>query len=326
MQERTQQTAARPPHHIQDLGQLSGELSGQGPFVQAPTVPELVVLISQHSSFEREEYLRYHSSLSSTNTASSILQHQDSGLGESSPPSESSIPDKLEREGVIPDSQSLPDSSSYIPTSSTSQSVRSFTQAETGNRVVVASSWTISTNSSASHPVSSYSPTRELSDSIEDSSDPLPEESQSLGAPFSRSRSLPLGALTGASGRDQTGPKQISGHTLDPSAILDGRRIHIAPELSTELIVTSSVVEVPSSSDFYTQTQASSVLGITESHSQSEIQELSGYQPIEGQSSGITSLEDRRGFQVDFNRAHVSQETRTSSIPSAGKLVASTHS
>ena len=50
---------------------------------------------------------------------SSAPPHEDSGLGESSPPPGVLDSSKSDFEGIVPDSQSLPDSSSYRPTAST---------------------------------------------------------------------------------------------------------------------------------------------------------------------------------------------------------------
>ena len=81
----------------------------------------IVVQISQHSSLDRDVYIAYQSSLSSEQTSSLVVPHKSSGLEEfSSSPATSSLADS---NGTIPDSQSLPDSSSYRPTSSTSLAV-----------------------------------------------------------------------------------------------------------------------------------------------------------------------------------------------------------
>ena len=320
VQEETQHITAGPSRSTKDIGGQSGALNGRGSFHQAPTLPEFVVLISQHSSFAREEYIRYQSSSSSTRTTSSLLQLQDSGIGESSPSSESAVPDESERGGVIPDSQSLPNSSSYVPTSSTSKSVRSSTQAGTRNSVVVASSWIISTNSPALRPVSSYSPTPEPSDPIEDSLDPSPKGRQSIGTRSSRSRSLPFGASIEASGLNQTEPRQTSRNARKRISTLDRKSGHKASGVSTEFAVRSRVSEVPSSSDLYTRVQSS--LGIPRTaHAdlQSEIEENLGYQSVERRIPGISNLEHRAGAQIESNQTHISQESLTSSIPSAGK-------
>ena len=80
-----------------------------------------VVQISQHSSFDRGQYLRYHSSVSVYSLYSSAPPHADSGLGESSPPPEALDSSKSDLGGIVPDSQSLLGSSSYRPTASTSE-------------------------------------------------------------------------------------------------------------------------------------------------------------------------------------------------------------
>ena len=80
-----------------------------------------VVQISQHSSFDRGQYLQYHSSASVYSLFSSAPPHADSGLGESSPPPEAFESSKSDLEGIVPDSQSLLGSSSYRPSASTSE-------------------------------------------------------------------------------------------------------------------------------------------------------------------------------------------------------------
>lgn len=87
-----------------------------------PTPPPcLAVQISQHSSFDREQYVHFLASGSAQGLPSSEPQHQDSGLGSSSP-LQQAVPEPVVfyREGIVPDSQSLPGSSSYLPTSSRS--------------------------------------------------------------------------------------------------------------------------------------------------------------------------------------------------------------
>lgn len=83
-------------------------------------LPDFAVQISQHSSFERDQYIRYQSSLSTQGPISSLPPHRDSGLGESSP-SSILISDKADQTGIVPDSQSLPGSSSYVPSTIASE-------------------------------------------------------------------------------------------------------------------------------------------------------------------------------------------------------------
>ena len=75
--------------------------------------------VSQHSSFDRGLYNTYQSSLSTQRNSSSVAQHPDSGLGDSSPEPETSAAPVIEKDGIVPDSQSVPGSSNYVPTSST---------------------------------------------------------------------------------------------------------------------------------------------------------------------------------------------------------------
>ena len=80
----------------------------------------IIVQISQHSSLDRDLYVAYQSSLSSEKTSSLVVSHKNSGVEESSLPTAHLLVDS---NGIIPDSQSLPGSSSYRPTSSTSLAV-----------------------------------------------------------------------------------------------------------------------------------------------------------------------------------------------------------
>ena len=54
--------------------------------------------------------------MSTQANSSSLAPHSDSGIGESSP--EPEVSQHIEKDGIIPDSQSLPGSSSYIPSTS----------------------------------------------------------------------------------------------------------------------------------------------------------------------------------------------------------------
>lgn len=80
-----------------------------------------MVRITQHSSLEKDQYASYHSSVPTRSILSSLPPHQDSGLSHSSPSSNSSVEqDKSTKPSIIPDSQSLPGSSSYVPSSNSS--------------------------------------------------------------------------------------------------------------------------------------------------------------------------------------------------------------
>lgn len=111
-----QSTSSRSTRsNLQGHNQIARSLTTQSPVFSTSSRPSLFVQLSPHSSFDRDLYIAYQSSLSTQGTLPSVLEHSDSGLGESF--SEPDIPPPRTFEGIVPDSQSLPGSSSYIPTS-----------------------------------------------------------------------------------------------------------------------------------------------------------------------------------------------------------------
>lgn len=82
---------------------------------------EFAIKIPQYNSLDKGQYIRYQS-LSSTQGYSSNSYCQSLGLGDSTSLSGGSI---SVVDSIIPDSQSLPGSSSYVPTTSTSLGVTS---------------------------------------------------------------------------------------------------------------------------------------------------------------------------------------------------------
>ncbi len=101
--------------NLQGHDQIERSLTTQSPVFSTSSRPSLFVQLSPHSSFDRDLYIAYQSSLSTQGTLPSVLEPSDSGLGESF--SEPDTPPPRTFEGIVPDSQSLPGSSSYIPTS-----------------------------------------------------------------------------------------------------------------------------------------------------------------------------------------------------------------
>lgn len=93
------------------------------PLIALPS--SIAVEISQRSSLDKDQYIRYQSSFSTQDLPLSLPPHQDSGLGDSSPPPEGSVPTQAYQDTIVPDSQSLPGSSSYVPSSSASVNVTS---------------------------------------------------------------------------------------------------------------------------------------------------------------------------------------------------------
>lgn len=91
-----------------------------------PSLLEIAVHISQHSNLAKYHSTGYRPALSSEKSSPSLAKHPDFGLGDSSPSPETGTLSSYITQGycIVPDSQSLPGSSSYVPSSSTSISVR----------------------------------------------------------------------------------------------------------------------------------------------------------------------------------------------------------
>ena len=142
--------------------------------------PNITVQVSQHSSFNRDLYVAYQSSLSTGGTSSLLLSHPNSGLEElSSPPRTTHSP--VDSDGIIPDSQSLPGSSSYRPASSTSLAVLRADQTPLSHN-----------NTDLETPTGGVP---EANNSIEDSSAVVVETSQPSVIAFVRSRSEPTPSI-----------------------------------------------------------------------------------------------------------------------------------
>ena len=105
-------------HKTQELNTQETEIASSQPsssIVPAAQEAEILVQISPHSSLERDQYIYYLPSLSQV-TQSSQTEQAASSIGESSPPPISSPFVVHDQVGIIPDLQSLPNSSSYHPT------------------------------------------------------------------------------------------------------------------------------------------------------------------------------------------------------------------
>lgn len=91
----------------------------QPPQPLPPPSEYLAVQVSQHSSFDRDQYAHFLASGSTQDLSSSQLQHHDSGLGSSSPPQQTLAERVIGyEEAIVPDSQSLPEPAKYISTPS----------------------------------------------------------------------------------------------------------------------------------------------------------------------------------------------------------------
>ena len=82
--------------------------------------PGIAVEIKPRGSLDKEAYTAYHSSLSTQGFHNPASPQSDSGFEESSSSEGSPVQQENKKETVVPDSQSLPGSSSYVPTRATS--------------------------------------------------------------------------------------------------------------------------------------------------------------------------------------------------------------
>ena len=101
-----------------DETNTSSRVEIQSSFFDLSKYPNAAVQILQYSNTDKDLYITYISSLSTQGNSSSVAEHPDSGIGEPSPEPEV-LSHHFEKGCVVPDSQSLPGSSSYIPSTST---------------------------------------------------------------------------------------------------------------------------------------------------------------------------------------------------------------
>ena len=111
-------SSSNSPHRNSRTSRLLEQIPSTSTFDRQ----NISVQISQHSSFDRDLYIAYQSSSSTQGNSSLLPPRPNPRLGESSPPATSPARTTNDN-GVIPDSQSLPGSSSYKPTSSTCSAV-----------------------------------------------------------------------------------------------------------------------------------------------------------------------------------------------------------
>ena len=172
------------------------QISSHSPFNR----PNINVRVSQHSSLDRDLYIAYQSSLSAQETPSLLLPDPNSGIKESSPPPTVHL--SIDSNGIIPDSQSLPGSSSYRPTSSASLAVLGADQFPLNHRS------RISKNSTDLE--SSTGAVAEADDSIEGSSAVVASASQPSAIVPKRSRSEPTLGTPESSSASPSGARLLS--------------------------------------------------------------------------------------------------------------------
>ena len=222
------------PNHDRGTSEILRQTSLHSPL----NPPHIIVQVPQHSSFDKDLYITYQSSLSTQGTSSLPPIHTQLGLeGLSSPPSTHSPADS---NGIIPDSQSLPGSSSYKPTSSASLAVlgADHTPLNPQHRV-------LNTNTNLE---SSTGGVTEAKDSIEDSSAIAIEVSQPSVIASERSRSEPAPTTTESSSISSFGAqlRSLARSTSDPTPTYHGqhqRRALVSKDLCTDSVVQDQVVK-----------------------------------------------------------------------------------
>ena len=255
----------------------------------------IIVQVSQHSSFERDLYVAYQSSLSNQGNLSSPLPRRKSGSGESSPDSN----------GIIPDSQSLPGSSSYQPTSSTSLVVLGADQAPLTHQTSVLHNSTDLESSSGGIV--------ESNDSIEDSSAVVVAASQASTIASERSKSEPAPDTTELSSGSPFGARlpSLPRSTSDPTSTFhDQHRRRAIPRKYQ--IIHDHVIR--STADFQSPHQRG--VGQTQQRQRSLEIQVSGSADRSSHQSHTSSAHSLV-FQTQVSLAFASQSSRVS-ITSAG--------
>ena len=309
-----QHISETPPHKTSSSVSPNHNNSTSGVLVHTschPTfnTPNIIVQVSQHSSFDKDLYLTYHSSLSTQGTSSLLLPNPKSGLGESSPPPTTTL-SPVDSNGIIPDSQSLPGSCSYRPTSSASVVVLGADQTPlTQKHCVLHSSTDLE---------SSTSWVAEAHDSIEDSSAVVVEASQPSVIASERSRSEPAPNTTGSSSTFPFGAqlRSLPRSTSDPTSTYHGqcqRRAFVSEHSSDHITVHDQGIQ--GAADFPSPHQARA--GSTQQRQRSsEVQvpgsaDRSSHQHHTVDDSLVHSLV----FQTQVPLAFASQGSRVSITP-----------
>ena len=221
----SQHISESPPH--QKIGNivpgqvgLANKVELQPPSIGNTNFPNVTVQISQHSSFDKDLYIAYHSSVSTQGNSSSLPQHPDSGIGESS--SEPDSPgSEIEKNGIVPDSQSLPGSSSYVPTPSRFPDSTGIDQPPPTSESRISPS---AHSTSVCHPELSDNRAVGIEDSIEDISEPssVLEVAESPlshhNSQISKSEPAPSSTKTSTSSPFQVQPPSLPRSISDPAA------------------------------------------------------------------------------------------------------------
>ena len=120
IQDKPQPEAASPQTPALELKQSQQSVQAVPSSFDITRLPGVAVEVEPRGSLDKEAYTAYHSSLSTQDVKKSTNPHSDSGFEESSSHEPSPVRPREEKEIIVPDSQSLPGSSSYVPTQATS--------------------------------------------------------------------------------------------------------------------------------------------------------------------------------------------------------------
>ena len=224
------------PNHNRGTSEILGPTSLHYPLNR----PNIIVQVSQHSSFDKDLYIAYQSSLSTQGTTSLLRTHTQLGLGGSSPPPLTHS--SADSNGVIPDSQSLPGSSSYRPTSSASLAVLG-----ADHTPLVPQHRVFHNNTDLE---SSTGGVGEAKDSIEDSSAVVIEASQPSVIALGTLKSKTAPATTESSSPSSFGAqlRSLARSTSDPTPTCQGQhqsRALVSKDLCAHSLVRDRVIEDP---------------------------------------------------------------------------------
>ena len=289
------------PNHDRGTSEVLGQTSSHSPL----NPPHIIVQVSQHSSLDKDLYTTYQSSLSTQGTSSLLPIHTQPGLEGSSPPHS-----PADSNGIIPDSQSLPGSFSYRPTSSASLAVlgADHTPLNSQHRV-------LHDNTDLE---SSTGGVAEAKDSIEDSSAVVIEASQPSVIASERSRSEPAPTTTESSSASSFGAqlRSLARSTSDPTPTYHGqhqRRALVSKDLCAHSVVQDQVIEGPADFQSLHQPRA----GYTQQRQRSSKVQVPG--SVDRNSHQSHTVDDSPVhspvFQTQVPLAFASQGSRVSLTP-----------
>ena len=244
-----------PPHKPSSNISLSqnksiSEVAGQNSPHSSLNHPHIIVQVSQHSSFDKDLYIAYQSSLSTQGSSSLLPPHPASRLERSS--SLLSIHLSAAGNDIIPDSQSLPGSCSYQSRSSTSLAVLGADQTPLNPKSRV-----LHNSTDLESPTGGVA---EATESLEDSSAVVIEASQPSIIVSERSRSEPVPSTTETFSTSSGAQlRSLARSTSDPTCTHHDPhqcRAFISEVSSNQSIIQDQVIQGPVDYQSHHQTPA----------------------------------------------------------------------